>query len=48
MGQRKRADSDFEMQDPNAKISAVKAAQKFFSEDKDRAFEAKVCIVPTS
>ena len=28
--------------DQNAKIVAVKAAQKFFSEDKDRAFEAKV------
>lgn len=31
-----------QLQDPNAKITAVKAAQKFFSEDKDRAFEAKV------
>ena len=30
------------MQDPESKITAVKAAQKFFSEDKDRAFEAKV------
>ncbi|KAF8633488.1 hypothetical protein AX15_001412 [Amanita polypyramis BW_CC] len=28
--------------DPSAKITAVKAAQKFFSEDKDRAFEAKM------
>ncbi|KAI5121711.1 hypothetical protein M0805_002104 [Coniferiporia weirii] len=30
------------MTDPNAKISAVKAAQKFFSEDKERTFEAKM------
>lgn len=30
------------MIDQNAKIAAIKAAQKFFSEDKDRAFEAKV------
>jgi len=30
------------MTDQNAKITAIKAAQKFFSEDKDRAFEAKV------
>ncbi|KZP18145.1 vacuolar protein sorting-associated protein 16 [Athelia psychrophila] len=30
------------MADPTAKINAVKAAQKFFSEDKDRAFEAKM------
>ncbi|KAL1696024.1 Vps16, C-terminal region-domain-containing protein [Schizophyllum commune] len=30
------------MQDPESKITAVKAAQKFFSEDKDRAFEAKM------
>ena len=29
-------------QDPNAKVTAVKAAHKFFSEDKERAFEAKV------
>ncbi|THH19130.1 hypothetical protein EW146_g1994 [Bondarzewia mesenterica] len=29
------------MQDPNAKITAIKAAQKFFSEDKEHAFEAK-------
>jgi vacuolar protein sorting-associated protein 16 len=29
-------------QDPAAKIQSVKAAQKFFSEDKDHAFEAKV------
>ncbi|KAF7426120.1 hypothetical protein PC9H_008486 [Pleurotus ostreatus] len=28
--------------DPASKINAVKAAQKFFSEDKDRAFEAKM------
>jgi hypothetical protein len=28
--------------DHASKIMAVKAAQKFFSEDKDRAFEAKV------
>ena len=31
-------------QDPAAKITSVKAAQKFFSEDKDRSFEAKVYI----
>lgn len=31
-----------QMSDPNAKITAVKAAQKFFSEDKDRSFEAKM------
>ncbi|PPQ86643.1 hypothetical protein CVT25_006827 [Psilocybe cyanescens] len=30
------------MQDQASKISAVKTAQKFFSEDKDRSFEAKV------
>jgi len=30
------------MTDQNAKVTAIKAAQKFFSEDKDRAFEAKV------
>lgn len=30
------------MKDPSAKMTSVKAAQKFFSEDKDRAFEAKV------
>ncbi|KAF7789677.1 hypothetical protein EIP86_000623 [Pleurotus ostreatoroseus] len=30
------------MQDPAAKITAIKAAQKFFSEDKERAFEAKM------
>ncbi|TFY83531.1 hypothetical protein EWM64_g490 [Hericium alpestre] len=30
------------MQDPTAKITSVKAAHKFFSEDKDRAFEAKM------
>ncbi|PAV15385.1 vacuolar assembling sorting VPS16 [Pyrrhoderma noxium] len=30
------------MVNPDAKITAVKAAQKFFSEDKDRAFEAKM------
>jgi hypothetical protein len=29
-------------QDPIAKINSVKAAQKFFSEDKDRPFEARV------
>ncbi|GLB42050.1 putative vps16, C-terminal region [Lyophyllum shimeji] len=28
--------------DPGAKLAAVKAAQKFFSDDKDRAFEAKM------
>lgn len=31
------------LQDPVAKVNEVKAAQKFFSEDKERAFEAKVC-----
>ncbi|KAH9833258.1 vacuolar protein sorting-associated protein 16 [Rhodofomes roseus] len=30
------------MQDPNSKVSSVKAAQKFFSEDKERGFEAKM------
>jgi vacuolar protein sorting-associated protein 16 len=29
-------------QDPAAKITSIKAAQKFFSEDKERSFEAKV------
>jgi hypothetical protein len=33
------------MSDQNAKITAIKAAQKSFSEDKDRGFEAKVKIV---
>ncbi|KAH9941720.1 vacuolar protein sorting-associated protein 16 [Epithele typhae] len=28
--------------DPGAKLTSVKAAQKFFSEDKDRGFEAKM------
>lgn len=32
------------MTDQNAKITAIKAAHKFFSEDKDRAFEAKVTL----
>lgn len=31
-------------QDPAAKITSIKAAQKFFSEDKERSFEAKVCF----
>lgn len=35
-------------QDPAAKITSVKAAQKFFSEDKDRAFEAKVRWLPNN
>ncbi|EMD35361.1 hypothetical protein CERSUDRAFT_66538 [Gelatoporia subvermispora B] len=30
------------MLDPSAKVTAVKAAQKFFSEDKERGFEAKM------
>ncbi|KAJ3763166.1 Vps16, C-terminal region-domain-containing protein [Lentinula raphanica] len=30
------------MKDPAARIAAVKSAQKFFSEDKDRSFEAKM------
>lgn len=30
------------MQDPTAKITSIKAAQKFFSEDKERGFEARV------
>ncbi|KAJ3552868.1 hypothetical protein NM688_g3925 [Phlebia brevispora] len=30
------------MQDPTSKITAIKAAQKFFSEDKERTFEAKM------
>ncbi|KAI0319241.1 vacuolar assembling/sorting protein VPS16 [Amylostereum chailletii] len=29
------------MDDPSAKVSSIKAAQKFFSEDKERTFEAK-------
>jgi len=29
-------------QDPAARITSIKAAQKFFSEDKERSFEAKV------
>jgi hypothetical protein len=29
-------------QDPAAKVTSIKAAQKFFSEDKERSFEAKV------
>jgi len=33
------------MTDQSAKITAIKAAQKFFSEDKDRAFEAKVTLL---
>ncbi|KAM5537634.1 hypothetical protein V8D89_008712 [Ganoderma adspersum] len=28
--------------DPTAKLTSIKAAQKFFSEDKDRSFEAKM------
>lgn len=31
-------------QDHTARITAMKSAQKFFSEDKDRAFESKVSI----
>jgi hypothetical protein len=34
--------SDRFSNDPASKITAVKAAQKFFSEDKDRDLEAKV------
>ncbi|KDQ58687.1 hypothetical protein JAAARDRAFT_57575 [Jaapia argillacea MUCL 33604] len=30
------------MTDPSAKITSIKAAQKFFSEDKERGFEAKM------
>lgn len=33
------------LQDPVSKINSVKAAQKFFSEDKDRSFEARVRLV---
>ncbi len=29
-------------QDPAARLTSIKAAQKFFSEDKERSFEAKV------
>jgi hypothetical protein len=29
-------------QDVNAKVESIKVAAKFFSEDKDRVFEAKV------
>lgn len=32
------------MADQNAKITAIKAAQKSFSDDKDHAFEAKVAL----
>jgi hypothetical protein len=32
--------------DAIAKINSVKAAQKFFSDDKDRAFEARVNLAP--
>ena len=38
------ASLDTALQDPAAKLASVKAAQKFFSEDKDRSFEAKVCV----
>ncbi|KAL0578223.1 Vacuolar protein sorting-associated protein 16 [Marasmius crinis-equi] len=34
-------DEASKMADPSSKISSVKSAQKFFSEDKDRGFEAK-------
>ena len=30
------------IQDPNSRITSVKAAQKFFSEDRERSFEAKM------
>jgi hypothetical protein len=30
------------LQDPDAKITSIKSANKFFSEDKDHSFEAKV------
>ena len=33
-------------QDPTSKISSVKAAQKSFSEDRERSFEAKVPSEP--
>jgi hypothetical protein len=33
-------------QDPDAKITSIRAANKFFSEDKDRTFEAKVLTPP--
>lgn len=32
-------------QDPHAVMTAVNAAEKFFSEDKDRPFEAKVSLI---
>jgi hypothetical protein len=32
-------------QDPAAKVTSIKAAQKFFSEDKERSFEAKVGFI---
>lgn len=35
-------DNQFCVKDPSAKMASVKAAQKFFSEDKDSVFEAKV------
>jgi hypothetical protein len=34
--------SQHQPQDPAAKVTSIKAAQKFFSEDKERSFEAKV------
>jgi vacuolar protein sorting-associated protein 16 len=33
-----------DVKDPTSKIAAIRAAQKFFSEDKDRGFEAKVAL----
>ena len=33
------------MKDPAAKIEAIKTAAKFFSEDKERGFEAKVYFI---
>ena len=36
------------LQDPTSKVTAIKSAQKFFSEDKDHSFEAKVSLpLPT-
>ncbi|KIY70700.1 vacuolar assembling/sorting protein VPS16 [Cylindrobasidium torrendii FP15055 ss-10] len=35
-------DESTTMMDPAAKLTSVKSAQKFFSEDKDRGFEAKM------
>ncbi|CCL98206.1 uncharacterized protein FIBRA_00200 [Fibroporia radiculosa] len=35
-------DEAFTMMDPSSRIASIKSAQKFFSEDKERGFEAKM------